>query len=147
VRLVISRDPDGVERDNFFFTTDLKTSPEKIIGRYAGRWSIEDSFKNVKQYLGGQDPQSWKNKGPLRTAAFSFWLYSIIWLWYIQTNGIKQSWKPTPWYTKKRTPSFLDALAQLRRVLWRKKIFSNSENALEVTEITDTIIDILARAA
>lgn len=147
VRLVISRDPDGVERDDFFFTTDLKASPEKIIGRYAGRWSIEDSFKNVKQYLGGQYPQSWKNKGPLRTAAFSFWLYSIIWLWYIQTNGTKISWKPTPWYTKKQTPSFLDALAQLRRVLWRKRIFSNSEKAPEETEITETIIDILAQAA
>ena len=54
----------------------------QVIEQYAGRWSIEDTFKNVKQHLAGHTPQSWKHKGPERTAAFSLWLYSLVWLWH-----------------------------------------------------------------
>ena len=147
VRLVISCDPLGKERDDFFFTTDLEAQPESVVSRYAGRWSIEDTFKNVKQYLGGQDPQSWKNKGPERTAAFSFWLYSVIWCWYIKTGSNRQTWKACSWYPQKRTPSFIDALAHLRRTLWGKRVFSNSEKTAGATKIPDEIIEVLAHAA
>ena len=41
------------------------------IGRYAGRWSLEDTFRNMKQYLGGQEPQTWRAEGPERAAGFS----------------------------------------------------------------------------
>ncbi len=70
VLVVVSRDPAGKERDDYFFTTDLSASPEEVIGLYAGRWSIEDTFRNTKQFLGGSDPQSWKRKGPERAAGF-----------------------------------------------------------------------------
>jgi hypothetical protein len=69
VRLVIVRDPDGVENDDFFVTTDLDATGVEVATRYAGRWSIEVCFRDVKQDLGGQDPQSWKRKGPERAAA------------------------------------------------------------------------------
>ncbi len=51
VLLVISRDPDGVEQDDFLFTTNLRAQPAQVISRYAARWAIEDTFKNVKQSL------------------------------------------------------------------------------------------------
>jgi hypothetical protein len=54
VLLVIVRDPDGVERDDFFFTTDLVMTPAQVVNPYAGRWSTEDTFRNAKQFLGGQ---------------------------------------------------------------------------------------------
>ncbi len=84
VLLVVVRDPEGVENDDFFFTTDLDALPADVVARYAGRWSIEDTFRAVKQSLGGQEPQSWKAKGPERAAALSFWIYTAVWLWYIQ---------------------------------------------------------------
>jgi hypothetical protein len=147
VRLVFSRDPQGREKDDFFLTTDLDSSPEDVIGRYAGRWSIEDTFRNVKQYLGGEDPQTWKGEGPKRTAAFSLILYSAVWLWYIQTQGTRRSWIPLPWYSGKKNPSFVDALASLRRVLWRRRIFINSESPALLPETADTLIHVLSRAA
>jgi DDE superfamily endonuclease len=147
VLLVISRDPEGRERDDCFFTTDLAASAEEVVSRYAGRWSIEDTFRNVKQHLGGQQPQSWRGEGPKKAAAFSLILYSAVWLWYIQTQGTRISWIPTPWYKKKTTPSFIDALASLRRVLWRRRIFTASENPSFVIEIADTLIHVLSRAA
>lgn len=39
------------------------SSPEEVVDRYAGRWSIEDTFRNVKQHLGGQEPEDLEGKG------------------------------------------------------------------------------------
>lgn len=147
VLLVISRDPDGKEKDDFFFTTDVDSRPEDVISRYAGRWAIEDTFRNVKQHLGGSEPQCWRGEGPRRAAAFSLVIYSTVWLWYIKTNGSRMSWSRVPWYRDKKRPSFLDALACLRRALWRRRIFSTSESRPVITEIADTLIYVLSRAA
>lgn len=147
VRLVISRAPDGSEQDDFFFTTDLSTTAQIVIGSYAGRWSIEDTFRNVKQLLGGQDPQTWKDQGPERAAAFSFWMYSIVWVWYVQTYGCRRSWIPLPWYPEKRSPSFADALAALRRSLWTERLFAHSDKHSLQRKMTTVIINVLATAA
>jgi hypothetical protein len=87
VTLVIVRDPDGIMRDDFFVTDDPEATDAEIVARYAGRWAIEVTFREVKQCLGGEDPQSWKRQGPERAANLSLWLYSEIWIWHITTNG------------------------------------------------------------
>jgi hypothetical protein len=122
VLLVISRDPTGKEKDDFFFTTDLSLIPAEVIGGFAGRWSIEDTFKNTKQIVGAQEPQTWKGKGPERAAALSLWIYSAVWLWYLQQKSRRRYFFVQPWYSGKTVPSFADALSCLRRVLWRYRI-------------------------
>ena len=122
VLLVISRDPKGKEKDDFFFTTDTTVTAAEVIGGFAGRWSIEDTFKNTKQLIGGQQPQTWKRKGPERAAALSLWLYSAIWLWYLQQKSKQRYFFVQPWYPGKSAPSFADALSCLRRVLWQDRI-------------------------
>jgi hypothetical protein len=147
VRLVICRDPKGIEKDDFLFTTDLTATPAQVIARYGNRWAIEDTFKNTKQSLGGEHPQLWKRQGPLRAAGFAFALYSLVWLHYLHIHGTKTSWLPLPWYPKKTTPSFADALASLRWDLWHQRIFPHSEKRPLLNTITDTLIHALARAA
>jgi len=147
VQLVIVRDPAGKQRDDFFFTTDLEVSGAAVAAHYAGRWSIEDTFRNVKQVLRGEDPQTWKAEGPERAAALSLWLYSSIWCWYITTQGTKPSWPSLPWYSAKRTPSFADALAALRRVLWRERVFSKYDRRPLPRKTADVILEALVRAA
>ncbi len=147
VLLVIVRDPRGQEPDDFFFTTDLQSAPAAVASQYAGRWSIEDTFRNVKQLLGGEDPQTWRGQGPERAASLSMWLYAAIWVWYITTQGSKRTWVRLPWYTSKKTPSFADALAGLRRVLWRDLIFVKCALGSLSPKITIALIEVLARAA
>lgn len=147
VRLVIVRDPNGVEPDDFFVTTDLSATGAQVASRYAGRWAIEVCFRDVKQDLGGQNPQSWKRKGPERAAALSLWLHSVIWCWYLQTHPTGRTWTTRPWYRHKTTPSFLDALAALRRVLWSRRITTMSRSGPEEPKITQAILDTLAYAA
>lgn len=59
VRLVVIRDPTkGVEPDDFFVTTGTE-----IVERYFDYWAIEACFRDIKQNLGSQDPQSFKRQG------------------------------------------------------------------------------------
>jgi hypothetical protein len=71
LRLVIVRDPDGIEPDDFFITTDRAATGAQVASHDAGRWSIEVCFRDVKQDLGAEDPQTWKRQGPQRAACLS----------------------------------------------------------------------------
>ena len=151
VRLVIVRDPDGVEPDDYFFTTDLTASGGQVAFRYADRWAIEVCFRDVKQDLGGQNPQSWKRRGPERAAALSLWLWlwlhATTWCWYLTTHPTGRTWTPRPWYRTKTKPSFLDTLAALRCELWSRRTTATSRSRPDDTKIVDTILDTLAYAA
>jgi len=147
VLLVIVRDPHGKQRDDCFCSTDLEAPGAGVAAHYAGRGSIEDTFRNVKQALGGEDPQTWKGAGPERAAALSLWLYSAVWSWYITTQGVKPSWPSLPWYPGKRTPSFADALAALRRALWRRRIFPGCGRQPLPRKIAALLVEALAQAA
>lgn len=146
VRLVIVRDPEGNEPDDFFFTTDLSATGAQVVSRYAGRWSIEVTFRDAKQGLGAEDPQCWKRQGPERAAALSLWLHGLIWCWYLDAHPTGGTWPTRPWYRRKNTPSFLDALAALRRVLWSQRITALSSDAPDHTKMTDALLDTLAYA-
>lgn len=147
VTLVIVRDPHGTCPDDFFVTDDDNASGADVASRYAGRWSIEICFREVKQCLHAEDPQSWKGEGPERAAALSLWLHSAIWTWHITVYGTKHTWTPRPWYPNKTTPSFIDALASLRRTLWSERITSMSSATPHHPKILDGILDMLASAA
>lgn len=147
VLLLIVRDPTGRQDDDFFFTTDLAAVPAEAVGQYAGRWSIEDTNRNVKQFLGGEEPQVWKDQGPERAAALAFWLSSAVWLWYLTTQGTRPVLPVVPWYPAKSRPAFADALAALRRVLWRQKVFPISSARAHLPKIVETLIETLAMAA
>ena len=147
VLLVISRDPAGKEKDDFFFTTDLQLTAAEVIGGFAGRWSIEDTFKNTKQSLGSEQPQTWKGQGPERAAVISLWLYSVVWAWYIRYGYGRTSLFIMPWYSSKTCPSFQDALAALRRVLWRKRIVIMFGNHTVPARIIEFFIKAVAAAA
>jgi hypothetical protein len=147
LRLVIVRDPSGVEPDDFFFTTDPNAVAADVASRYAGRWSIEVCFRDAKQHLGAEDPQSWKRRGPERAAALGLWLHAVVWCWYLHTHPTGRTWIPRPWYTRKTTPSFLDALAALRRTLWSQRITAMSAHPEHADEITTALLDTLTYAA
>lgn len=147
LRLVIVRDLTGAQPDDFFITTNLAATGADIASRYAGRWSIEVCFRDVKQHLRAEDPQSWKRQGPERAACLALWLHALIWCWYLQAHPTGWTWIPRPWYTRKATPSFLDALAALRRTLWSQRITAMSAQPQHPDEITTALLDTLAYAA
>lgn len=146
VLLVISRDPEGIEHDDFFITSDCSISPEVVISNFSNRWAIEDTFRNAKQYLGIEQPQSWKGEGPLKIAAMGYMVYSVVWLWFIK-YGDHYHFPSRPWYLSKRTPSFQDALADIRQKIWNARLFETMDPEPEVQKIFSILVESLARAA
>ena len=71
---------------------------------------------------------------------------AAIWTWYIPSFGTTITWITRPWYQKKATPSFLDALAQLRRCLWSDRISAVIFRTAQ-PENDRGLLDVLARAA
>jgi len=147
VLLVISREPAGKEKDDFFVTTDVTMSAADVIGCYADRWAIEDTFKNTKQFLGGQEPQTTKGQGPERAAGLGLWLYSTVWLWYLLQKNNKRYFIVQPWNPLKCAPSFADAIACLRRELWRERIKYMFGNAAVHDKKFQFLLEALAPAA
>jgi hypothetical protein len=107
----------------------------------------EDTFKNTKQLLGGQQPQTWKGKGPERAAGLSLWLYSVVWLWYLGQKSGHRYFIVQPWYPQKVTPSFADAIAFLRRCLWRERIKYMFGNSAVHDKKFEFLLEALAQAA
>jgi hypothetical protein len=147
ILLVISRDPSGKEKDDFLFTTDVTMKPAEVLECFADRWPIEDTFKNTKQFLGGQQPQTYKGKGPERAAGLSFFLYSMVWLWYLKQKTDKRYFFVQPWYHWKANPSFADALSCLRRELWQEKIKCMFGNSAVHDKKFEFLLEALAPAA
>lgn len=148
VLLVVVRDPDGVEPDDYFFTTDLSMAPATVVSVYASRWAIEVTNRDAKQVVGAHQPQSWKHQGPERAGALGFWLHAAVWLTYITATGSgRPAMTERDWYPGKTTPSFADAMAEVRRALWRERISSVSKPAAITPEMTDVLVEALATAA
>ncbi|MDQ6617385.1 MAG: transposase [Actinomycetota bacterium] len=147
VLLVVVRDPTGREPDDFFFTTDLEMTPALVVSIYADRWAIEVTYRDVKQLAHGQEPQTWKGEGPERAANLAFWLHGAIWLCYLKTTGTTPTFTTQPWYTTKHAPSFADALAELRKAIWRERITPTFSNDKLSPEMTTVLVEALATAA
>ncbi|MGH7881510.1 MAG: hypothetical protein ACREN8_01175 [Candidatus Dormibacteraceae bacterium] len=145
--LVVVRDPTDHKRDDFFISTNPSAIPAQVASTYADCWAIEDTNRNLKQYLRAQDPQSWVFLGPERIVSLACWLYAAVWHWYLAFQDAPPTWPERPWYTSKRTPSFADALAALRRENWIHTIFATTRLQTLTPEISNSILNVLAEAA
>ena len=105
------------------------------------------TYRDVKQPAHGQEPQTWKGKGPERAANLAFWLHGAVWLWYLTVSGTTPVFTTRPWYSSKRLPSFADALAELRKALWQERISPTSQSGQQGSEITTLLVEALAMAA
>lgn len=138
VRVVLTRDPKGNCEDRAFFSTDHPATPEDILQRFAGRWLIEVSFRDVKQLFGLADPQNGFSRGTRprrkapgpqprgnrgrkaveRTAPFIWAVYGIVIVWYLGQErwqrDVRSYRERAPWNRSKTTPSFEDMLEALR---------------------------------
>ena len=147
ILLVISRDPEGKEADDFFFSTDTTDTPALVVSDFADRWSVEDTFRNVKQFLGAEEPQSWMRAGPERAGGFSYLMYGAIWLDRIEREGQEVAHLDRPWYWHKTAVSFQDALADVRTRLWENRINTMSAKMDDLGEIHKTLIEAVAWAS
>jgi len=127
LRVVVVRDPSGRRRDDCFFSLDLTLAPTQILELFSRRWPLEVCFRDVKQFLGFEDPQNRVAKATTRTAALIFYIYDLVLVWHAQ-SGYRLAPKSTLdrlWYPQKSSVSFEDILRTLRHATWQERIFSD----------------------
>jgi hypothetical protein len=127
LRIVVVHDPSGRRRDDCFFSTDLTLKPPQILETFALRWPLEVCFRDVKQFLGFEDPQNRVSKATQRTAPLVFYIYDLVLLWHATSGHLfaPQSVIERPWYQRKTAVSFEDILRNLRQATWQEKIFGD----------------------
>jgi hypothetical protein len=127
LRVVLVRDPSGRRHDDCFFSLDLKLTATQILELFSRRWPLEVCFRDVKQFLGFEDPQNRVAKATTRTAPLIFYIYDLVLLWHAQA-GHRLAAKSTLgrlWYPQKVSVSFEDILRTLRHATWQERIFND----------------------
>jgi len=127
LRIVVVRDPSHRRHDDCFFSTDLTQTPPDILTTFSLRWPLEVCFRDVKQFLGFEDPQNRVSRATQRTAPLIFYIYDLVVIWYAQ-SGYKLAGSSTLrrlWYKQKNSTSFEDLLRTLRYATWRERVFED----------------------
>jgi hypothetical protein len=122
VRWVFVHDLTGTHRDEYFFTTDVSLSAKQIIEAFAGRWSIETTFQEVRAHVGLETTRGRSENTVLRAAPSLFGLYSIVTLLYGHLPRRDQ--QPCIHWAGKTHVTFSDAVTAVRHWLWRHWAFA-----------------------
>ena len=135
LRWVLVRDPHGKLEPKAFLCTDQGASPIEILSWFVRRWSVEVTFEEVRRHLGVETQRQWSDKAILRTTPCLLGLFSLVALVADALHAQRElTVARSAWYAKS-LPTFSDALASVRMVLWRHTSFSMSEPETETLKI------------
>jgi DDE superfamily endonuclease/Archaeal putative transposase ISC1217 len=124
VRWVYVKDRTGTHRDDYFYSTDVSRTPRQIIETYTGRWNLETTFQELRAPLGLETTRGRCRPTGLRAEPCRFGLYGVVALWYAQLPAAERGGPGVAW-TGKAGVTFSDALAAVRRWLWRRWVFAS----------------------
>jgi hypothetical protein len=135
IRWLLVRDPEGECEPQAFLATDINARPCDILAWFVSRWQVEVTFAEVRAHLGVETQRQWSDKAILRTTPALLGLFSIVTLW---ANDLAKSRKLKPktaaWYPK-AVLTFSDAIAAVRREIWRHQISFMSRPSRDRVEI------------
>jgi hypothetical protein len=141
LRWVLIRDPKETFPTQALLCTDLAASPEQIMGWFIMRWQLEVTFHEVRAHLGVETQRQWSDLAILRTTPALLGLFSVITLLAQQLTEIQPvSVRPAAWYAK-TTPTFLDAIALVRKHLWTHLTFHTSGGEGEMVKVPRSLVE------
>ena len=125
LRWVLIRDPKGRREPQALLSTDPDLSASQIVSRFVRRWAMEVTFQEARAHLGVQGQRQWNDLAVTRATPLRLALFSLVTLIVQGQPAWQTSVRQAAWY-KKALPTFSDALAQVRRCLWRQLAFCMS---------------------
>ena len=151
-RAVLVREPDTpTGYDLALFTTDRDSDTERIVARYADRWSIEPANATGKQLLGVGQARNRVPRAVERTVPFGFLVQTLVIVWYAtcghHPDDLTGRHAAEPWYPDKTEPAFEDMLAKLRRAFIAARFSSTTPNRPDPNIIRDYELACAAAAA
>jgi hypothetical protein len=142
IRVVLVRDLDETKPYTLALaTTDLTSTAEQIVARYASRWSIEQSIKDAKNLLGAGDAQNRLPAAVERTTPLGLANLTILILWYDHAGqpatDLNSRRMQAPWYRHKRHVSIEDMITAFRRTrITNITADQNTPDLLELSAMT-----------
>ena len=111
------RDPKGELDTQALLCTDQEVAPAQIVQWFVLRWQLEATFQEVRAHLGVETQRQWSDRAIARTTPILMGLFS----WIALAAHALQERRPiiqrtAAWYAKP-TPTFVDAIALVRRYL------------------------------
>jgi len=117
IRWVLIRDPQGQYDPVALLCTDPQQAPLNIVTWFVQRWRLEVTFEEARRHLGIETQRQWSDKAIARTTPLLFGLFSWVTLVAHALYPTVPSARQAAWYPKP-LPTFSDALALVRLVLW-----------------------------
>jgi len=146
VRWVLVRDPKGKFSTQALLCTDLLLSPVQILEYFVQRWQLEVTFEEVRAHLGVETQRQWTDLAIARTTPALLGLFSLVTLMAHERWQGHEPWvRRAAWYDK-TLPTFVDALAEVRRALWKVPTFRMSAPGHEMVQVPLEFIERLADA-
>ena len=152
LRWVLVRDPQGEFATQALLCTDLAVDPAQILEWFVLRWQLEVTFQEVRAHLGVETQRQWSDRAIARTTPILMGLFS----WTTLAAHLMQEQRPmshrtAAWYAKP-SPTFVDAIALVRRHLWlASEGFSLSDAEPDIWKVPRAqyhrLVDSLAYAA
>lgn len=142
IRWVLVRDPSGEHEPSAFLSTDLAATPATILGWFVSRWRVETTFQEVRAHLGVETQRQWSDLAILRTTPALLGLFSLITVWadgLVRDRATALRPNAAAWY-RKQEPTFSDAIAAVRRVLWSPPDLSMSRQEGETVIIPAALL-------
>ena len=118
IRWVLIRDPQGAFDPQALLCSDPAAAPPQILEWFVLRWQLEVTFQEVRTHLGVETQRQWSDLAIARTTPALLGLFS----WTTLAAHSLQKRHPmtqrtAAWYDKP-SPTFVDAIALVRRHLW-----------------------------
>jgi hypothetical protein len=140
IRWVLVRDPKKRCEPQALLSTDLTLSARQIVLYFIRRWSMETTFQEARLYLGLEGQRQWNDLAAARTTPARLGLFSLVALMVQRQPAWQGAFRRSAWYEKAQ-PTFADALAQVRRTLWRQLGFWLSEAVVDTQKPTPVLFE------
>ena len=147
IRWVLVRDPSEKFKPQGLLSTNLESDPVEMLGWFVRLWQVEVTFEEARRHLGMETQRQWSDKAIARSTPAVLGLCSVVTLLAHHDEDDKQPLlvRQAAWYVK-RLPTFSDALATVRRQLWREVGFHTSCSEADSVKVDRALLDRLTDA-
>src|SRR4051794_6295833 len=146
VRWVLIRDPQGRFDTQALLCTDQGAEPAQILAWFVLRWQLEVTREEARRHRGVESQRRWTEAAIRRTTPVLLGLFSLVTLLaHTRMADPAAATRQAAWYRKAR-PTFADALALVRRELWRHQLFQTSTCAYEMIKVPRPLVEHLTEA-
>ncbi len=132
IRWVLVRDPLGELSPQTLACTDTDSDPRLIVEWFVLRWQVEVTFQELRTHMGVETQRQWSDSAIARTTPALFGLFSVV---TVVAHVVGVESRSCAWYDKS-APTFADAIATTRRLLWSSATISpTSSHKLDMVKI------------